>query len=154
LAGNIALPLRAVKQMTRRDALRLVEVVAEQLRITAILDRYPNQVSGGQAQRCALARAMVMEPKVLLLDEITSALDPESVVDVIDAMRHLKESSAERGMSIMLVTHLMRFAESFADRIAFLSGGRIREDLPAKRFFEECTSQEAQRFSASFLEGG
>ena len=91
-----------------------------------------------------------MQPSVLLLDEITSALDPEFIASVVDAVRHIRSLDEHGGLSIVLVTHLLRFAEEFADRTAFFHEGQILEDLPAKEFAARCVYQETRDFVARF----
>lgn len=136
---NIVFALRKTKEIALVDANDRAEEVASELGILDALDKYPAELSGGEAQRCALARAMVLEPKVLLLDEITSALDPATIVDVTTALRRLRKADSSGEMVVILVTHLMHFAETFADRIAFLGNGVILEDLPAAEFFRSTT---------------
>ena len=99
-----------------------------------VLKRYPESFSGGQAQRIALLRALILEPEVLLLDEVTSALDPESIVTVMDAIRKLRATTASRGLSVILVTHLTSFAAELADRMVFMEGGAIVEDCAPRQF--------------------
>jgi len=151
--GNIALPLVKVRGLSRRDADARAAELATELGIENVLSRYPLGLSGGQAQRCALARAMVLRPKVLLLDEITAGLDPETTVDVAAAIRRLRTLEGTEDLTIVLVTHLMRFAEHFADRIAFLHDGAILEELPAPDFFASCKHPETRRFVTPFLDG-
>ncbi len=148
---NISLALEKARGLSRREAAARSEECARLLGIDHVLDRYPFSLSGGQAQRCALARAMVLEPKVFLLDEITSALDPETVVNVVEAMRGLRKADKSGRMAIVVVTHLMHFAEDFADRIAFLHDGSIHEELPAKQFFRNCEKPETQKFISAFV---
>ena len=94
---------------------------------------YPSQLSGGQKQRIAIVRSLMMEPDVMLFDEPTSALDPEMIGEVLDVMKQLAES----GMTMLIVTHEMRFAREVSDRILFLDGGKIDEDRPADEFFDD-----------------
>jgi polar amino acid transport system ATP-binding protein len=130
----------------------LATEVASLLKINAILRQYPDTLSGGQAQRVALARALVLQPRVLLLDEITSALDPETANSLVVAIRKLRDAeslvseTAARRMGIVLVTHAFRFAETFADRIVFLAGGRLVEDHPAAHFRSQCQHEDAKRY--------
>lgn len=148
---NITLALEKVRGMTRAEAEKLANETAARLGIEQTLNRYPNELSGGQAQRLALARAMVLQPRVLLLDEITAALDPETILNVVEAIRHVRAADKRGDMAIILVTHLMRFAAEFADRVAFLHEGRIWEDLPAKEFFEKCKLPETRKFISTSL---
>jgi len=98
-----------------------------------LLRRYPHQLSGGQQQRVAIARALAMNPKVLLFDEPTSALDPEMINEVLDVMKDLARS----GMTMIAVTHEMRFAREAGDRILFFDEGRILQEAPPQQFFDE-----------------
>ena len=134
-------------------AISTAKEVAKLLEIDSVLNQYPNTLSGGQAQRVALTRALVLQPRALLLDEVTSALDPETANQLVVAIRKLRDAEAllKHGkpgepMAIILVTHAFRFAESFADRIAFLHQGRLVEDHPAARFREQCSHEEAKRY--------
>ena len=112
-------------------------------------DAWPEQLSGGQKQRVAIARALAMQPDIMLFDEVTSALDPEMVGEVLDVLREL---GAATDMSMLLVTHEMAFARQFADRVAFMDGGRIVElDVPERIFdapAEARTRQFLQRVRA------
>ena len=120
--------------------------LARSLEVDALLDRYPSSLSGGQTQRIALARALVLRPRVLLLDEITSALDPETIGNVIGAIERIREIASDQKMAIVLVTHLVRFAIEFADEVAFLSGGRIVERHLSQAFGANVAHPEATRF--------
>jgi len=147
---NITLALENVRNLSRPEAEKKAREVAKRLGIENMLGRFPNQLSGGQAQRLALCRALVLQPKVLCLDEITAALDAETILDVIDAIKHLRSYERGGNMAIVLVTHLMRFAVEFADRIVFLHNGKIWEDLPAKSFLTGCKRPETQEFVSKF----
>ncbi|WP_019601050.1 amino acid ABC transporter ATP-binding protein [Teredinibacter turnerae] len=148
---NIALPLVVVKNMNKNTAFHIAKRLTSILDIEECEDRYPNDVSGGQAQRCAIARSLAMKPKILLLDEITSALDPESIVKVIKYIDLAMNEEEFSGMSIILNTHLMNFAKKFADRIAFLCNGSIYEEHPAGEFFDQCCREETKRFVQPFV---
>ncbi len=111
---------------------------------------YPDQLSGGQQQRVAIARAMAMEPKVLLLDEITSALDPELVNEVLRLVRDL----AEQGMTMVIATHEMSFAREVANTICFLDDGQILEMGPPAQIFESPREKRTQSFLRGVLEAG
>ena len=126
-------------------------------RAMALLDRVgvadqagkmPAQLSGGQQQRAAIARALAMEPKVMLFDEPTSALDPEMVSGVLDVMRDL----AEGGMTMVVVTHEMGFARSAADRVVFMDAGRVVEQAPPDEFFAETETPRARDFLSKVLQ--
>lgn len=144
--GNLLLgPTRALKRPSK-------EVEAEAMAALArvgLADRahaLPRQLSGGQKQRVALVRAMLMHPEVLLLDEITAALDPEMVREVLDVVLELARS----GMTMVIVTHEMRFAETVADRVVFLENGLVVEESVPAQFFHQPHTQRAQQFLASF----
>ena len=125
LAPRVALGLTAAAAETRARAL------LKQLGLAATANAYPDSLSGGQQQRVAIARALATEPKVLLLDEITSALDPVLVADVLEALRAL----AKGGATMLIATHEMAFAADVADRICYLEGGRIIEQGSPEKIF-------------------
>jgi polar amino acid transport system ATP-binding protein len=108
---------------------------------------YPDRLSGGQQQRVAIVRAIATSPQLLLLDEVTSALDPELVGEVLALVRSLAES----GTTIVMATHEMAFARDVADRVVFLDGGLIIEDRPAREFFAAPREERTQEFLARFL---
>jgi glutamate transport system ATP-binding protein len=110
-------------------------------------DRYPAELSGGQQQRAAIARALAMEPKLMLFDEPTSALDPEMIKEVLDVMVEL----ANEGTTMVVVTHEMGFARSAARRVAFMDGGRIVEVAPPDRFFGRPETERAKDFLSKIL---
>ena len=107
---------------------------------------YPRTLSGGQRQRVALVRAMLMQPEILLLDEITAALDPEMVSEVLNVVLDL----ARDGMTMVIVTHEMRFAEAVADQVVFLEDGCVVERNPPEVFFHQPETERAKRFLQSF----
>ncbi|ASN07172.1 ectoine/hydroxyectoine ABC transporter ATP-binding protein EhuA [Virgibacillus necropolis] len=111
------------------------------------LDNYPNQLSGGQKQRVAMARALVMRPKIMLFDEVTSALDPELVGEVLEVIR---EIAKEGEMAMVLVTHEMEFARDIADRILFLDGGVIAKEGPPMEVLEDSDNERLQSFLHRF----
>lgn len=115
------------------------------------LDAYPSQLSGGQKQRVAIARAVVMHPKVMLFDEVTSALDPELVGEVLQV---IKDLAKETDMAMILVTHEMDFARDVADRVVFLHDGLIEEQGTPKEIFENPKSERLQNFLSRFLKNG
>ncbi len=147
---NITFALERVKGLSQTEARQRAGEIADKLGITEVLGRYPGSLSGGQAQRLALARAMVLEPQVLLLDEITSGLDPETIINVVEAVTALRKADTTGKLAIVLVTHLMHFACDFADRIAFIHNGKIQEELPAKTFFQNCQLPETKSFVSAF----
>ncbi|WP_210341832.1 amino acid ABC transporter ATP-binding protein [Rhizobium setariae] len=111
-------------------------------------ETYPDKLSGGQQQRVAIARALAMEPEILLLDEITSALDPELVGEVLRVVRDLKA----QGITMLLATHEMGFARSVADRVAFLSGGSLLEVAPPEKIFTQPDHEQTRQFLKRVLD--
>jgi polar amino acid transport system ATP-binding protein len=147
---NITLAPRKVQGLARdRAEARGAEVLAL-LGMERFARAYPEQLSGGQQQRVALARALAGDPDVLLLDEVTAALDPELVGEVMAAIRALKD----RGMTMVIVTHEMGFARGLADRVCFLDGGRIVEDAPPETLFTAPEHPRTQAFLHRLIEGG
>jgi polar amino acid transport system ATP-binding protein len=120
-AENVMLGLRKVRGKSKAEARTIAERWLTRVGLADKLDSYPSQLSGGQQQRVGIARAVAMEPKVLLLDEITSALDPELVGEVLAVVRQL----ADDGMTMIVVTHEMAFAREVSDLVVFMDGGRI-----------------------------
>jgi len=113
------------------------------------LDHYPAQLSGGQQQRVAIARALAMRPKVMLFDEVTSALDPELVGEVLNVIRQLGDA---HDLTMLMVTHQMGFAKEFADRVCFFYGGRICEQGPPETIFGSPENERTQQFLRAVLE--
>ena len=111
---------------------------------------YPDRLSGGQQQRVAIVRALLMEPELMLLDEITSALDPELVGEVLDVVRELKA----RGMTMVLATHEMSFAREISDRVCFLDAGRILEEGPPAQVFSAPTNERTAQFLQRVIDSG
>ncbi len=128
---NITLALRHVKKIDRKDAESIANRWLERIGLGDRGDSYPDKISGGQQQRTAIVRAVAMDPKVLLLDEVTSALDPELVGGVLDLIRELKQS----GTTILMATHELSFAREVADWVIFLEQGKIYEQNEAQEFF-------------------
>ena len=128
---NITLALRHVKGMKAADAKAKALSLLERIGLADKADSYPDKLSGGQQQRTAIMRAVALEPTLLLLDEVTSALDPELVGEVLELIRDLKAG----GTSILMATHELSFARDVADWVVFLDGGVIIEEGPAKEFF-------------------
>lgn len=143
---NVTLGLERCRGMSRQEAVETAFPALKTLGLAGFEGRYPDQLSSGQAQRVALARAAVLKPSVLLLDEVTSALDPESVATVTEAIRGLRRIDASPGLAIVLVTHFLDFAVSFADRITYMAEGRLVEDWPSKEFARAASHPEAQAF--------
>jgi polar amino acid transport system ATP-binding protein len=142
---NVAIGPRKVLHRPRAEARAEAGVLLERLGLASRAPAYPDQLSGGQQQRVAIARSLAMRPEVMLLDEITSALDPELVGEVLDVVRELKHA----GMTMVIATHEMAFAREIADRVCFLHEGRILEAGSADEVFgaprEERTRQFLQR---------
>lgn len=138
-------PVKALKR-PKAEVASEAEAALARVGLLEKKDALPRQLSGGQKQRVAIVRALLMHPEMLLLDEITAALDPEMVREVLSVVLDL----AREGMTMLIVTHEMRFAEAAADRILFLEGGNIVEEAPAKAFFHAPKTQRAQDFLASF----
>ncbi len=111
---------------------------------------YPDRLSGGQQQRVAIIRALAMEPDIMLFDEITSALDPELIAEVLDALREL----AEAGMTMLIATHEMGFAKDVANRVCFLDEGRIAEEGPPSRIFTSPREERTRRFLDRIIAAG
>jgi polar amino acid transport system ATP-binding protein len=130
------------------------ERARELLSMVGLADKcnhYPSQLSGGQQQRVAFARALCMRPKVILLDEVTSALDPELVGEVLNVIRQL---GSEHDLTMLMVTHQMGFAREFADRVCFFYGGRILEDGPPDAIFGEPRTDRLRQFLSAVLQAG
>ena len=127
----MALSPVVVKGVSKADAAALAHQMLDKVGLGAKYDAYPDQLSGGQQQRVAIARALAMQPKVLLCDEITSALDPELVNEVLAVVKQL----AAEGMTLIMVTHEMRFARDVGDQLVFMHHGRIHEQGPARDVF-------------------
>ena len=126
------------------------ELAMENLKTVQIEDqalKFPGQLSGGQQQRAAIARALCMEPKIMLFDEPTSALDPEMIKEVLDVMVDL----AKAGMTMIVVTHEMGFAKEVADNMIFMDEGRIVEKAKTKEFFENPRSDRTKLFLSQIL---
>lgn len=146
---NLTLGLTRVLGLDRREADKRAIEVLDALGLELLADRRPAQLSGGQAQRVALARAFVLQPQVLLLDEVTAALDPESIEVVTKTIRSVRELSQNQNMAILVVTHLLPFAQSFADRICFLDQGEICESHSADQFVQRAKNKTAVSFIKS-----
>jgi polar amino acid transport system ATP-binding protein len=144
---NIVLGPVKVLGHKRVDANNRAMALLDQIGLADRADAYPDALSGGQQQRVALVRAMAMQPKVLLLDEITSALDPMLVGDVLDVIRSLRTD----GMTIVMATHEMSFAREIADRVVFLCEGQIEEIGPPEQVFTAPRSPRTAEFLARYL---
>ncbi len=136
-----------VRKQPRAEAESQALALLERVRIAEQARKYPSQLSGGQQQRAAIARALAMQPEIMLFDEPTSALDPEMVGEVLDVMTEL----AGGGMTMMVVTHEMGFARRVADRVAFMDQGEIVECAPPEAFFTAPKEPRTQAFLSRIL---
>ena len=136
-----------VKKMPKKEAEDLALQHLEKVQIADQANKYPGQLTGGQQQRCAIARALCMEPKIMLFDEPTSALDPEMIKEVLDVMVDL----ANQGMTMIVVTHEMGFAKEVADEVIFMDEGMIVERAETKEFFANPKSDRTKLFLSQIL---
>ena len=144
---NITLAPRVVKRVPRAEAQEIGLSVLKRVGLEEKRDAYPDELSGGQQQRVAIARSLAMQPKVMLFDEVTSALDPELTGEVLRTMEEL----AEAGMTMILVTHEMGFARQVADKTVFMHKGRIWEQGPSEALFNAPETAELRNFVSSSL---
>ena len=144
---NITLALTVVKKMPLPQAREIAREVIAQVGLEDKLTVYPDMLSGGQLQRVAIARSLAMSPKLMLFDEITSALDPELIGEVLRVLANL----AKDGMTMMLVTHEMGFARNVAHRLVFMHDGEIWEEGPARALLDEPKTPELSSFLGSVL---
>lgn len=144
---NIMLAPVTLKIMTPEEASRKADELLERVGLPDKADAYPGSLSGGQKQRIAIARAMAMNPDVMLFDEPTSALDPEMVGEVLEIMRELAQS----GMTMVVVTHEMGFAREMASRVLFINAGNIQEDAPPQEFFASPKNPRLREFLSKVL---
>ncbi|WP_324037964.1 amino acid ABC transporter ATP-binding protein [Aeromonas caviae] len=143
---NVLLGPVQVQKRERQEALLQAEQLLTRIGLWERRHDYPRQLSGGQQQRIAIVRALCMNPQVMLFDEVTAALDPEMVQEVLEVIRDLAGS----GMTLLIVTHELAFAQAVADRIVFMDGGHILEQATPHQFFESPRSQRARQFLAKF----
>lgn len=146
---NVILAPVYVKGVKREVAVALARELLVKVGLLHKIDAYPGTLSSGQQQRVAIARALAMQPKVMLFDEVTSALDPELVGEVLAVMRQL----ASEGMTMVIVTHEMQFAREVAHRAIFMDQGRIVEEGPPKELFSRPKTERLQAFLRRFTEG-
>ena len=144
---NVMLAPRRIYKRSRTDLLPEVEALFAKFGLADRMQNYPDQLSGGQQQRVAIVRALAMQPKIMLFDEITSALDPELVAEVLDVLRQLHK----QGMTMVLATHEMNFARELADKVCFLDGGRILEEGSPEAIFSNPLQARTQAFLQSIL---
>ncbi|MEJ8797016.1 ectoine/hydroxyectoine ABC transporter ATP-binding protein EhuA [Trinickia caryophylli] len=142
LDNTIEAPMH-VLGMSRKEAIERAKDLLSLVGLADKCDHYPSQLSGGQQQRVAIARALAMRPKVMLFDEVTSALDPELCGEVLNVIRKLGE---EHNLTMLMVTHQMGFAKEFADRVCFFSQGKIIEQAPPQTFFSAPQHERTQQF--------
>ncbi|MCR3962294.1 amino acid ABC transporter ATP-binding protein [Aeromonas veronii] len=143
---NVLLGPLQVQKRVRAEALLQAEQLLTRIGLWERRHDYPRQLSGGQQQRIAIVRALCMNPQVMLFDEVTAALDPEMVQEVLEVIRDLAGS----GMILLIVTHELAFARAVADRIVFMDGGHILEQAAPHQFFDNPRSQRARQFLAKF----
>jgi ABC-type polar amino acid transport system ATPase subunit len=146
LGNLVEAPLR-VRKLARAEAVKLAEEILRKVGLMDKIDAFPPTLSGGQQQRVAIARALCMQPKVMLFDEVTSALDPELVKEVLDVMKQL----AAEGMTMLVVTHEMGFAREVADRVVFMDAGVVVEEGKPDVIFSSPANERTQRFLAAVL---
>jgi len=147
ILDNCSLAPIWVKKMPKKQAEELALKELEKVQISDQAKKFPGQLSGGQQQRAAIARALCMEPKIMLFDEPTSALDPEMIKEVLDAMVNL----AKAGMTMIVVTHEMGFAKEVADEVIFMDEGMIVEKAATKEFFANPKSDRTKLFLSQIL---
>ena len=147
---NVTLAPMEALGMSRRDAEAIGTELLRRFGLADKRDEYPDRLSGGQQQRVAIVRALAMKPDVMLLDEVTSALDPELVAEVLNVIREL----AAGGMTMVIATHEMTFARDIANRVCFLDQGVILEQGPPERIFSEPQQERTQQFLQSIIEAG
>jgi polar amino acid transport system ATP-binding protein len=143
---NILLGPMKVQKRSKAEAEEEALALLDRVGLLDKKDFFPRQLSGGQKQRVAIVRALIMKPEILLFDEVTAALDPEMVREVLDVMLEL----AEAGSTMMIVTHEMQFARAAADRVIFLDEGEIVEEEEPEKFFTQPETERAQRFLNTF----
>lgn len=146
ILDNVTLAPRKVLKRPKAEAEADAQRLLERVGLWEKRNAYPRELSGGQKQRVAIVRALCMNPEVMLFDEVTAALDPEMVREVLDVMLEL----ARQGMTMVIVTHEMRFARAIADRVVFLDGGVIVEQSPPEIFFTNPRTQRARDFLQTF----
>ena len=147
---NLTLAPVKVRKRDRKDAEKEAVQLLDRVGLISKKDNYPRQLSGGQKQRVAIVRALMMHPEILLLDEITAALDPEMVKEVLDVVLAL----AKEGRTMVIVTHEMLFARAVADRMIFIDGGKIVEEGEPKEFFDNPKTDRLRKFLQSFSYDG
>ncbi len=147
---NVTLAPRRVHRRAKAEAEAHARELLDRMGLGAKADAFPDRLSGGQQQRVAIVRALANSPRLLLLDEVTSALDPELVGEVLTMIRDLKAE----GLTMVLATHEMSFARDVADQVCFLDGGRVIEAGPPEQVFGEPTQPRTRQFLARIIEAG
>jgi len=147
---NVTLAPRRVHRVPRAEAEARARELLDRVGLGAKADEYPDRLSGGQQQRVAIARSLAYDPRLLLLDEITSALDPELVGEVLHLVREL----VEQGRTIVMATHEMAFARAVAHRVVFLDGGRVLESGPPEQVLVDPVEARTRQFLARILDQG
>jgi len=147
---NVTLAPRKVLGLPRDEAEARAKELLARFGLADKQDEYPDRLSGGQQQRAAIVRALAMKPSLLLLDEVTSALDPELVAEVLEVIREL----AEGGMTMLIATHEMAFARDIASRVCFLDAGVILEEGPPEQILTAPREERTRRFLERFIEAG
>jgi polar amino acid transport system ATP-binding protein len=145
---NVMLAPRKALGLSREECEHRARALLQRTGLEAKADEFPDRLSGGQQQRAAIIRALAMQPKLMLLDEITSALDPQLVSDVLALVRELAES----GMTMILATHEMGFAREVANKVCFLDAGRILEEGPPQQIFSDPREPRTRQFLSRVLE--
>ncbi len=148
---NVSRPQQIVLGKSKAQANELALELLDRVGLRDKCDHYPSMLSGGQKQRVAIARALAMKPKIMLFDEVTSALDPEVVDEVLQVLRNI---SKETSMTMLMVTHEMSFAHEFSDRILFLDGGKIVEEGPPDEIFRFPREKRTQTFLRKIAAAG
>lgn len=143
---NITLAPIKVQKRKKAEVTQEAMVLLRRIGLEEKISSYPGELSGGQKQRAAIARALCMHPEIILFDEVTAALDPEMVHEVLKVILDL----AEEGRTMLIVTHEMKFARAVADRIIFLENGNIVENSPPEIFFEQPETERAKQFLKTF----
>jgi polar amino acid transport system ATP-binding protein len=147
---NVTLAPRKVLKVSRNEAADRAHTLLTRIGLDEKADDYPDRLSGGQQQRVAIVRALAMQPRLLLLDEITSALDPELVSEVLNIVREL----AAEGMTMLLATHEMSFAREVSSKVCFLDAGVICEEGPPEQIFGEPQNDRTRSFLKRIIEAG
>jgi polar amino acid transport system ATP-binding protein len=147
---NVTLAPRVVRGTARREAEDRARALLDRVGLADKAKEYPDRLSGGQQQRVAIVRALANEPRMLLLDEITSALDPELVGEVLRLVRELKH----QGVTILMATHEMGFARQAADRVVFLDGGRLVEQGPPEQVLADPRQPRTRQFLSRIIDAG